>query len=112
MISIHCCVLGVDRMVWVGLYSPDRVSSEYSTREKHANIHRRSLDDCPDGYNHTHQLHEPDAAELVADKGLRQGTAGLAGNINSDDLGFLGSVLELRGWVLTAPVRPLDGFCM
>lgn len=73
-------------MAWVGLCSPNRITSEDTTREKHANIHRGSLDDRADGYNHTHQLHEPDAAELVADKGLRQGATGLAGNVNCDDL--------------------------
>lgn len=65
---------------------PDGISGQDTAGEEHADVHRGGLDDGADCDGYTHQLHEPDASELVADKGLGEGAAGLAGDVDGDYL--------------------------
>lgn len=80
--------------------SPYSVSSQNATREKHAKIHRGSLNHSANGHDHTHQLHESNTSELIANEGLCQGTTSLTGDVDSNDLEIL--VTANASWIALA----------
>lgn len=66
--------------------SPNSISSEYSTRKKHPNVNRSSLDNRSNRDNNTHHLHEPETTESIPDEGLREGADCFTGDVDSNNL--------------------------
>lgn len=66
--------------------SSNSISSEYSTREKHPNVNRSSLNNCPNRDNSTHHLHEPETTESIPDESLREGADCFTGDVDSNNL--------------------------
>jgi hypothetical protein len=60
------CLISVKRRLL-----PHGKSSEHAACQEHANVNGSSLNNGANRANHTHQLHELNMSELVANEGLR-----------------------------------------
>lgn len=89
-------------------------SGEHSSSQKHADVDAASLDRSSDSDDDTHQLHETNAAKLVANGSLDQGANCLACAGCQRVKGT--SVAEHNAPAMytatTLPVTPLDGLPM